>query len=354
MMVQITSGISQNLLVNMFGKLIPFYGMNNNNIPRSKFFLVFTSTTTFGVKALIKYDLNLNEVISRTYNQIGASTDVRSQEIYSPINDDLYYYTAGDVNNTTSRITRWDASTLGITQSAQLSVNRFQILDVGHPTNLVSGIATNIQSRSKTPITFSTTGTASSWTTTAQRKRMKLITDVGVVPASFIITTLSGTRRYTSNSTLDSFTQNWANATDAQANGCVIYRERNEVFTFDTTDQGQNILDLSTGVLISNCDNFAPTVFSVGVYKNDDVVFADAFGLRRRSYAVLKANNQTNVWAVNLTNVVYLELDEDENLYVVVAGTSNAVRKYDKNGTLLVSASLPTGANGYSGKLVHK
>jgi hypothetical protein len=31
-----------------------------------------------------------------------------------------------------------------------------------------------------------------------------------------------------------------------------------------------------------------------------------------------------------------------------------ACRKYDKNGILLVSASLPTGANGYSGKLVHK
>jgi len=33
MMVQITSGIIQNLLVNMFGRIEPFYGMNNNNIP---------------------------------------------------------------------------------------------------------------------------------------------------------------------------------------------------------------------------------------------------------------------------------------------------------------------------------
>jgi len=350
-MVQITSGISQNLLVNMFGRLIPFYGMNNNNIPPSKFFLVFTNTTTAGTKALIKYDLNLNEVISRTYTQIGASTDVRSQEIYSPTNDDLYYYTAGDVNATTTRITRWDASTLGITQSAQLSITRLQILDVGHPTNLVSGIQANIQARSKTPITFSTTGSNSTWSTSPNRKRMKLITDVGVVPASFIITTLSGTRRYTSNSTLDSFTQNWSDAVDALANGCVIYRDKNEVFLFDTADGGINIFDLTTGAKLTSISNFNPTIFQVDTYRNDDVIFYDG-SLKRRTYDNLKANISSDVWSVNLTNVVYLELDEDENLYVVRAATTNGLRKYDKNGVLLLSANLP--ANGYSGKLVHK
>jgi hypothetical protein len=338
----------------MFGKMIPFHGMNSNNIPPSKFFLVFTNTTTGGTKAFIKYDLNFNEITSRTYTQIGASTDVRSQEIYSPTNDDLYYYTAGDVNGTTSRITRWDVN-LGMSQSTSFgSVNsRLTILDVGHPTNLISSNDNNIQARSKTPLTFAVTGTASGFVTTSNRKRMKLITDVGVLPAQFIVTSLTATRRYISDSTLTSFTQQWGN-TSADGTNCIIRKDLNRAIIFDRTGNNASIIiNLINGNAIgSSLSNFDPTIDFIGVYKNNDIVFYDTNTIIKRTYEDVVNDNVTDVFSFQVANVVYLELDEDENLYVVVAATTNGLRKYDKNGVLLLSANLP--ASGYSGKLVHK
>jgi hypothetical protein len=316
-----------------------------NREPTLKYILVSNSTTTSGATAFEKWDYQGNVISSRTYTQVGGSANWRPRRIFSEEDNSSFYYSTGDAASGT--FIKWTTS-LGIDRSASGS-NSPSMIPVGDSvSNLLTCSTVGIGFRTKD---LNTTGTSTAYT--SGKKRPILISDLSSAPASIIFmssTAVSnGTRRYTTNSGVSAYsTLVWQKPIAAAAG--VYNKTDGEVLLCGTTSS--LVIDVANGDTLGTASNVGTIQDSVSIFSNNDVLFYLSGDLRRRTWANVKSNSTTNVWSITLSSVVWFDIDDLDNLYVIRSVSTDGLQKYDKNGSLIWSRNLP--ANGFGGGLAHK
>ena len=331
--------------------IIPFFGTNviTQAVPETKFILVATNTTTGTAKALIKYDLDGNEVASATYNQVGANVNWRPRVIFSESDDEDFYYCCGD--STSGRITKFNKDLTIATQSANLSSSP-EIIVVGKDMPIFTSSTAGYAMRSKTDFTQ----TASVGNSTNNKKVWYRITDEGVSPPKLaFITIADGMRVLTTNSEVSSYSTIWSNVSSTYDAVALLY---------NPSTNGAITGDAIGGIYLSDIDidsntsisNFTPTIRFAKQFSNGDVVYFDGNqgDIRRKTWNNIITDDDTDVWTITLSNVVWLDIDTNDNVYVITSSTTNNVRKYNSSGTLVWQKTSVASTANFGGGLAHK
>jgi len=304
-----------------------------------KYLLVSTSTSTGGVVAFLKYDADGTILATQSYTEVGANAAWRPRQIISEIDDNNFYYSAGDTSSGLFR--KWISSNLTSTASVAGSNTPAIWAPGASYSTLISTSTLGYGFRSKSDLT--SVGTSVILNVT---KFIVPVTGFSSSPIDIIITGGSITRRVQSTSGL-TYSTVW-NQSITNIGGAVINEADNQVLILASSALIRN---LTTGSAISTLSNIAPTSRFAYRFSNGDLLYYDG-SFKRRTWSNVTSNSTTNVWSFSLTSVVWFDIDDIDNLYVVLSATTNGLRKYNSSGTLVWQRNLP--ANGYGGGLAHK
>lgn len=328
---------------------VAFYQEPTTTIKKLNRILVSTNTTTAGTIALYKYDSDGNVITSRTYTEVGGSSAWRPRIIYSELDDDNFYYSNGP---TTGRLIKWNASDLTISASASLAASTDpRIMPLGSTKDFIilSELA-SISFRLKSNLT--STGSSISWST-GKAKNIIRVSDVSASTSDVVFFVFQSAtvdmRRY-SFATASYGTSLYSGKTtiyDVEAG--VLIKEDN-TFLLASQDAIFNISDGSEN--IDPVDAGAPIEFGLHRFSNGDILIIESLAFRRRTLANVKAGSATNVWSVSLSTIVAGTIDDEDNVYIVLSGTTNAFRKYNSSGTLVWQRTLA--ATGFGIGIAHK
>lgn len=331
--------------------VIPFFGTNvfTKPVVETKYVLIATDTLTGSAKALIKYDLDGNEIASATYTQVGATNNWKPRIIFSESDDEDYYYSCGDT--TTARITKFNKDLTIATQSANIS-NSPEIIVAGKDMPIFTSATNGYSMRSKTD--FSQTAIALS--TTADRKVWYRITDIGVIPPRLaFITGADGMRVLTTTATVSAYVNTWSSNLNTYDSDALIYNRNTGEAIIGDTNGGSYLADILSSTR-TGINNFTPTLRFTALFSNSDALYYDSVveDIKRRTWNNLINDVNTDVWTISLADVVWLDIDTSDNFYVATSATTNNFRKYDSNGSLLWQKTSVASTANYGGGLAHK
>ena len=319
------------------------------------FILVSTNTTTGGDKAFIKYDSDGNEITSKTYTEVGGSNAWRPRFIYSESDDSSFYYTCGDIS--TSTINKWNTDLTNSASVGSVSLTP-RILPIGNSISNI--ITTNIDGVGfRTKAALVVTGTSRLWsTTTSGAKTPVLMTATSEAPASLLFLCErdgSGyTRKLTTNASVNAFAtgSDWTSSA-VFGNAGVYNSSTNELFL---QKNGGSMIYVpnasSSGSNTSLSNVVGSTCRCIRLFSNGDLLWWNGTDLIRRTRQNVIDNTTTNVWNITLASVVWFDIDDKDNVYIVFGTTTNGLRKYNSGGNLIWQVNLP--AAGYGGGLAHK
>lgn len=313
------------------------------------YILVSNSTTSSGTVALQKWDKDGNVVASITFGQVGVPP---SRQILSETDDNNFYYTA-IVNSDIIRYRKLNTD-LTINTSVNITTKSdFTFVDILAPGSGIDRIISS-DNDSNLPgyelITKSFVSVSGSYVERDGRGSLFRISDYSTTPFKFcLVSPADGMSVITTDGS--TFTTIWNNTGTNYDNVFFVYNpSTNEAVAGDATN-GIYFSDIDSSTIVA-LSNFRPSLRFGGLFSNGDVLYVEGTNIRRRTWSNILANSTTNVWSFSLSNVVWMDIDQDDNFYVVISTTTNGFRKYDSSGTLTWQRNLP--AAGFGGGLAHK
>ena len=303
---------------------MPFYSMNNRDIPDIRYIYVFRSNNTNTVR---KYDLDGNLILtlsSANYNATTIRVAVRS------LTGDMYYAPRNASGSTTSRILKPDLTSLTQTftnNTTDVAVSRESVYLVGDDKMFLR--------------TFLYVSAATSYTNLDWNAALK---NIHVDPYdNYVFVSVNGVGIYALNKSNTSIsllssdtlrTGNYTPWTHPQKPSNVYFSTNSE----GTIRAQKNNVASATALNNATFGSGLPVV----VLSNGNVVFIQLSNIRCRTIANIDANSATNVWSVTLSTPLCIRKDSNDNIYAINAST---VRKYDKNGVVVWSITGQTVLN---------